>query len=203
MAKAQKSSDKKGLASKSSTKEAPKKVAAKPADRSEPPKAAGRPTPAPTAKPAPAPKDGSKDPARSIAKPNPELGQVRAHPDAKLSKSELAVLFQMLVVEKGRVLGNFERHVDDALADEDVLADEIDIAQRSSDQASQFRMADKERKLLIEIDAALEKMRTGEYGLCEGTDEPIGFKRLEIRPWTRYSVEYKEMLEREKAQHAR
>jgi DnaK suppressor protein len=109
----------------------------------------------------------------------------------------------MLVVEKGRVLGNFERHVDDALADEDVLADEIDIAQRSSDQASQFRMADKERKLLIEIDAALEKMRTGEYGLCEGTDEPIGFKRLEIRPWTRYSVEYKEMLEREKAQQAR
>jgi DnaK suppressor protein len=64
-------------------------------------------------------------------------------------------------------------------------------------------MADKDRKLLIEIDVAIEKMKNGEYGLCEGTDEPIGFKRLEIRPWTRYSVAYKELLEREKAQQAR
>jgi DnaK suppressor protein len=217
MAKAQKSTDKKGSASKSSpAREAPKKVATKPASRSEPPKAAAKPAAAPApAKPAaPAPakaappaasavKDAAKEAARSLAKPNPELGQVRAHPDAKLSKTEIGSLFQKLVDEKNRVLGNFERHVDDALADEDILADEIDIAQRSTDQAWLFRMADKDRKLLIEIDAALEKMKTGEYGLCEGTDEPIGFKRLELRPWTRYSVAYKEMLEREKAQQAR
>lgn len=215
MAKAQKSTDKKGSASKSSpTREAPKKVATKPASRSEPPKAVAKPAPAPAAKaaapapakPAPAAasaKDAAKEAARSLAKPNPELGQVRAHPDAKLSKTEIGSLFQKLVDEKNRVLGNFERHVDDALADEDILADEIDIAQRSTDQAWLFRMADKDRKLLIEIDAALEKMKTGEYGLCEGTDEPIGFKRLELRPWTRYSVAYKEMLEREKAQQAR
>jgi DnaK suppressor protein len=206
MAKAQKSTDKKGSASKSSpAREAPKKVATKPASRSEPPKAAAKPAAAPApAKPAaPAPakaappaasavKDAAKEAARSLAKPNPELGQVRAHPDAKLSKTEIGSLFQKLVDEKNRVLGNFERHVDDALADEDILADEIDIAQRSTDQAWLFRM-----------DAALEKMKTGEYGLCEGTDEPIGFKRLELRPWTRYSVAYKEMLEREKAQQAR
>lgn len=127
----------------------------------------------------------------------------RAHPDAKLTKMEVSALFHRLVDEKKRVLGNFERHVDDALADEDLLADEIDIAQRSTDQAWLFRMADKDRKLLIEIDAALEKLRNAEYGVCEGTDEPIGFKRLELRPWTRYSVAYKELLEREKAQQAR
>jgi DnaK suppressor protein len=217
MAKAQKSTDKKGSASKSSVKEAPKKVVTKAASRSEPPPKGAKPAPAPAkptaqAKPGPAPsssapasspKDAAKEAARSLAKPNPEAGQVRAHPDAKLSKSETGSLFQKLVDEKNRVLGNFERHVDDALADEDILADEIDIAQRSTDQAWLFRMADKDRKLLIEIDAALEKMKTGEYGLCEGTDEPIGFKRLELRPWTRYSVAYKEMLEREKAQQAR
>ena len=214
MAKAQKSTDKKGPASKSSPKEAPKKVATKPASRSEPPKAP-KPAAAPVAKapapaPAPAPvraaavaKDAAKEAARSLAKPNPELGQVRAHPDAKLTKTEIGSLFQKLIDEKDRVLGNFERHVDDALADEDIIADEIDIAQRSTAQEWLFRMADKDRKLLIEIDAALEKMKTGEYGLCEGTDEPIGFKRLELRPWTRYSVAYKEMLEREKAQQAR
>jgi DnaK suppressor protein len=207
MAKPLKSTDKKGSASKSApAKEAPKKpaaVAAKPAPRSEPPKKAA-PAKAPIAEAVrPSPKESAKDAARSLAKPNPEAGQVRAHPDAKLAKSEISSLFQKLIEEKNRVLGNFERHVDDALSDEDILADEIDIAQRSTDQAWLFRMADKDRKLLIEIDGALEKMRNGEYGLCEGTDEPIGFKRLELRPWTRYSVAYKEMLEREKAQQAR
>jgi DnaK suppressor protein len=136
-------------------------------------------------------------------KPIPDASQVRPHPDAKLNKQEIQLLYQKLVDERNRVLSGFDRHVSEALEDGDVLADEIDIAQRSTDQAWLFRFADKERKLLIEIEAALEKMRTGEYGLCEGTDEPIGYKRLELRPWTRYSVGYKELLEREKAQHTR
>lgn len=133
----------------------------------------------------------------------PDASQVRAHPDAKLTRQELLVLYQKLVDERNRVLSGFDRHVSEALEDGDALADEIDIAQRSTDQAWLFRFADKERKLLLEIEAALEKMRSGEYGVCEGTDEPIGFKRLELRPWTRYSVGYKEILEREKAQHTR
>jgi DnaK suppressor protein len=137
------------------------------------------------------------------AKPIPDASQIRAHPDAKLSEQEVQILYQKLIDERNRVLSGFDRHVSEALEDGDVLADEIDIAQRSTDQAWLFRFADKERKLLIEIEAALEKMRTGEYGICEGTDEPIGYKRLELRPWTRYSVGYKEMLEREKAQHTR
>jgi DnaK suppressor protein len=175
------------------------KVGAKSPVRAAPSKAstsAPPPRPKPPVGAAPPPKD-------KAGKPNPEAGQVRAHPDAKLTPKEVQQLFQKLVDEKTRVVSGFDRHVQEALSDDDVLADEIDIAQRSTDQAWLFKFADKERKLLIEIDAALEKMRGGEYGLCEGTDEPIGFKRLELRPWTRYSVAYKEMLEREKAQQAR
>lgn len=160
------------------------------------------------AAPAPAPKaaaDKGVPPPGTMAnqKPIPDASQVKAHPDAKLGKTEIQNLYQKLVDERNRVLSGFDRHVSEALEDGDVLADEIDIAQRSTDQAWLFRFADKERKLLIEIEAALEKMRSGEYGLCEGTDEPIGYKRLELRPWTRYSVGYKELLEREKAQHTR
>lgn len=132
-----------------------------------------------------------------------DTSTLHAHPEAKLTQKEIVSLFNKLVEEKSRVINGFDRHVQEALSDDDVLADEIDIAQRSTDQAWLFRFADKERKLLIEIDAAIEKMRNGDYGICEGTDEAIGFKRLELRPWTRYSVAYKEMLEREKAQQAR
>jgi DnaK suppressor protein len=181
-------------AEKSSAKKAPAAVA-----KAAPKAAAAAPKPAPAAERAPE----RAAPTMANAKPIPDASQVRAHPDAKLSKSEMSSLYQKLIDERNRVLNGFDRHVSEALEDGDVLADEIDIAQRSTDQAWLFRFADKERKLLIEIEAALEKMRSGDYGLCEGTDEPIGFKRLELRPWTRYSVGYKELLEREKAQHTR
>lgn len=165
-------------------------------------KAAAKPAAA-AAAPKAGPSDKGALATMANQKPIPDASQVKAHPDAKLSKQEIGVLYQKLVDERNRVLSGFDRHVSEALEDGDVLADEIDIAQRSTDQAWLFRFADKERKLLIEIEAALEKMRSGEYGLCEGTDEPIGYKRLELRPWTRYSVGYKELLEREKAQHTR
>lgn len=216
MAKAQKAPDKNAQvspAAKKSTKDAakelPKKAAAKDTKptpvKSEPSKAAHKAeTPKVVAKPVvAAPKAALKEPEQKAAAKPVEVIQVRAHEDAKLTKAEMTQLHAMLIEEKNRVLQNFETHVGDALSDEDILADEMDIAQRSTDQASFFRMADKDRKLLIEIDVAIEKMKNGEYGLCEGTDEPIGFKRLEIRPWTRYSVAYKELLEREKAQQAR
>lgn len=174
--------------------ETPKKAEAK---KPEPTRAAAKPQ-----KAEPAPRESASKDA-PVGKPNPDASSIRSHPDARLAKQELNQLYGKLVEEKSRVLSNFENRVDNALAEEDVLADEIDIAQRSTDQAWLFRMADKDRKLLIEIEAALEKMHSGEYGVCEGTDEPIGFKRLELRPWTRYSVGYKEMLEREKAQQAR
>ena len=150
-----------------------------------------------------APKPATTESAEMFGRGIPGPNEVKAHPDAKLNKGEVGSLYQKLIDERNRVLSGFDRHVAEALEEGDVLADEIDIAQRSTDQAWLFRFADKERKLLIEIDAALDKLRTGDYGLCEGTDEPIGFKRLELRPWTRYSVAYKEQIERERSQHRR
>lgn len=38
---------------------------------------------------------------------------------------------------------------------------------------------------LVEIEAALERLRTGTYGVCELTDEPIEPARLRALPWTR------------------
>ena len=44
---------------------------------------------------------------------------------------------------------------------------------------------------------AVAKMNDGSYGLCEGTEEPIGYARLRLQPWARYSISYQEELERE------
>jgi|SRR5690606_2371976 len=119
--------------------------------------------------------------------------------DEELTKEELGELKQKLLEERERVKERLARHREDANAlDTGPLTDEVDQASQASDHAYFARLIDKEGKLLKRIDHALQKFETGEYGLCEGTGEPINKKRLMLRPWTRYSIEHKEHLERQR-----
>lgn len=145
---------------------------------------------------------GAKPASESVAKPE-DLDGPQLHEDSELSRKQLELLHAKLLHERRRVREGMDIRLSDAINDMEPLADDVDIAQRHSEQAALMRFADKERKLLLEIEHALEKMDNGDYGVCEGTGEPISYKRLEVRPWTRYSVEYKEQLERERRQHRR
>ena len=84
-----------------------------------------------------------------------------------------------------------------ASTDDERTGDEADQASEDAEVALETRLMDRDAKLLREVERALKKVEDGDYGLCEGTDEPIGYARLKLRPWTRYSVTYKEELERE------
>lgn len=57
-------------------------------------------------------------------------------------------------------------------------------------------LIDSERKLISEIDAALERIEDETYGICEGSGKPIPKTRLEAIPWARYCVEYATLLEK-------
>ena len=80
---------------------------------------------------------------------------------------------------------------------EQAPGDEAELASEDAEISLETRLMDRDAKLLREVERALDKVQAGTYGLCEGTDEPIGYARLKLRPWTRYSVTYKEELERE------
>ena len=76
---------------------------------------------------------------------------------------------------------------------------EPDIADRAAvetEVALELRARDRQRKLIAKIDEALDRVRTGDYGYCEDTGEPIGIKRLEARPVATLTVEAQEMHER-------
>ncbi len=53
-----------------------------------------------------------------------------------------------------------------------------------------------EQEALIEIDAALERIYDGTYGICEITGREISPERLEAVPFTRYSVDGQAQFER-------
>lgn len=118
-----------------------------------------------------------------------------------LSDGQLDRLRARLLAEREGIRARMRRHVAMAVDHDRPPADDMDLASRAQEQAMLLRLADKDRKLLGEIEHALAKFVDGQYGLCEGTDEPIGWKRLWARPSARHSIAFKERLEQEA--HAR
>lgn len=70
-----------------------------------------------------------------------------------------------------------------------------DLGTDNYEQEFALGLMDSERKILHEIDDALNRIAEGTYGICEGTGEPIPKARLEAQPWARYCVEYARMVE--------
>jgi DnaK suppressor protein len=116
------------------------------------------------------------------------------------SSEELETFRELLQSERNKILAKARRAMEDGgiQIDKNEMMDEVDQASAMVEQNLMFRLLDRDRKLLSEIDHALLKLDTGEYGYCEGTGEPIPKRRLELRPWCRHSVKFKEKLERMK-----
>ena len=115
-----------------------------------------------------------------------------------LKKKELQHFKKLLMEKREEVLTSIKERKQLSFKSQEQVVEEIDQASQASEQALHLRLLDKDLKLLREIDLALARFEDGTYGICEGTGEPIEMKRLELRPWTRYSLEYKEEMERRK-----
>jgi len=85
--------------------------------------------------------------------------------------------------------------------DETAPADPLDrgmqMAALDLDLTSKLR----NRQLLNQINAALERIEEGSYGYCLESGEPIGLRRLEILPFATLSVESQEVMERSRRLH--
>src|SRR5574343_1118117 len=75
------------------------------------------------------------------------------------------------------------------LQEQEATPDPADRATLEEEYALELRTRDRERKLLIKIDQAINRIDQGEYGYCEDTGEPIGRKRLVARPTATLSIE--------------
>lgn len=133
----------------------------------------------------------------------PEMSFENIDDTDPFTPEELAYYKATLLAKREEIAEKTMQHLKEAVGDAETPADEVDLAAKISDQAFLMRLADKERKLLNLIDRALHKFDTGEYGYCEGTGEQIARKRLALRPWTRYSVVHKELLERQRGRRHR
>ena len=121
-------------------------------------------------------------------------------PNEHFTLEELKVFRGMLEEERQAILKKAEAAVraGEIELDKNEMMDEVDLASITTSQNLLLKLMDRDRKLMNEIEHALNKIESGDFGYCEGTGEPIPKRRLEVRPWCRHSVKYKEQLERMK-----
>jgi RNA polymerase-binding protein DksA len=121
-----------------------------------------------------------------------------------LTAADIEHFKQMLLEKRGEILANVNEMEDETLkksrldAAGDLSSMPIHMADIGSDNYEQeftLGLMDSERKLLKEIDDALQRVEQGTYGICEGTGRQIQKARLEAQPWARYCVEYARKLE--------
>ena len=123
----------------------------------------------------------------------------RSEPKDTLSAAEIDHFQGMLLKKRHEILRNVNEIQDEALSKSrkdaagDLSSMPLHMADLGTDNFEQefaIGLMDSERKILSEIDAALERLKNGVYGICEGTQLMISRPRLEAQPWARYCVDY-------------
>ncbi len=72
------------------------------------------------------------------------------------------------------------------------VEDPVDAVISSEAKATAFGGSNIAAQTLKEVDAALQRIVTGEYGLCIDCGKPIEPKRLEAVPWTPFCLQDQE-----------
>ena len=95
------------------------------------------------------------------------------------------------------VKSNNDNVVLNNLDDNVASADIVDQATSYTEKTVEMRASNRRRKLINKIDQALKRLKDGTYGYCEDTGEPIGLKRLIVRPIATLCIEAQEKHEKE------
>ena len=71
-----------------------------------------------------------------------------------------------------------------------------DVGSDNFEQEFTLGLMESERRTLIEIDEALQRISDRTYGVCIESGEPIARARLEAKPWAKYTIEIARQHER-------
>ncbi|MGZ3449773.1 MAG: TraR/DksA family transcriptional regulator [Polyangiales bacterium] len=116
--------------------------------------------------------------------------------DANLSPKQRSELEELLRQERARLTTRHAAELTSATRRDPEVDDEGDLAAEITEESTNLRLADNDLRTLREIDAALQRVNDGTYGLDEDTQEPIGYPRLKAIPWARHAVANEERRER-------
>jgi DnaK suppressor protein len=107
--------------------------------------------------------------------------------------TELGQRGQLLGKLKRSIAEQGERYIQSGGAFTNHMAE---AATEESDRESDYYLADNQGRVLGEIEEAIRRIDSGNFGQCELCKKPIEQKRLEVLPYARYCLRCQEKAER-------
>ncbi|OGP64818.1 MAG: hypothetical protein A2170_04485 [Deltaproteobacteria bacterium RBG_13_53_10] len=106
-----------------------------------------------------------------------------------MDKKTLARFKKILLKEREEIVGDVKHTYESSKEmGQDGIQDIGDEAANIYNKQILLSLNESERMRLHEVDEALDRIKTGTYGVCEECGGAISLKRLEVRPVAKYCV---------------
>jgi len=116
-----------------------------------------------------------------------------------MKAKEIAMFEQILLERKEQIVNNLQTVAKEiASTQRDELKDEGDYASASEEVLKGDAISAQQRAELEEIEYSLGKIKKGSFGVCEMCEEPIGMPRLKAKPFAKYCIVCREVVEKER-----
>jgi len=114
-----------------------------------------------------------------------------------LNENQLKMFENILLEKKEQLLSatTLSQNIINELRNESTC-DDLDYAEVSSDSHNLNSLRNIQLNELKEIKFSLKKIEDKTYGVCEMCDEPIGIRRLKVKPHARFCIECREDYEK-------
>lgn len=116
-----------------------------------------------------------------------------------LDKRSIDRFKRILLKEREEIIGDVKQIYESSQeVGQDGIQDIGDEAANIYNKQILLTLNENERMGLKEVDEALDRIENGTFGICEECGEPIGPKRLEVKPTAKYCVPCKTKMEKGK-----
>lgn len=113
-----------------------------------------------------------------------------------LTKTQVVALVEAIRREEQEIIYGDKVIRGELQTNQEDLMDEADLASSDIDQGMKMRMANRENFKVKRLHRALDKIKDGSYGECDGCGSDIGFARLSARTIAELCIACKEDEER-------
>lgn len=126
-------------------------------------------------------------------------------PDADSIPEKFRRYYKLLIELRNHLTGQLDQHTEDTLkrSSKEDSGDLSSYGQHMADAGTDtfdrdfaLSLVSNEQEALSEVEAAIQRIKAGTYGVCEITQKPIAKERLLAVPFTRHSADAQKALER-------
>ncbi|MGZ4841719.1 MAG: TraR/DksA family transcriptional regulator [Candidatus Angelobacter sp.] len=111
-----------------------------------------------------------------------------------MDKSKIAKFEELLSKKREELRHSLSRTLEERNEAQDFGRDEGDRATASLSKEMTFRQKAQERGLLLLVEAALSRIKSGTFGECLHCGQDISINRLTAVPWSRYCITCQELI---------